>query len=201
MRFTSIIVAGIFALSATAQSTTGETSVSSTTTSAVPTNSVQAAIDNCLKACESGDVNCQAKCITVPSPDNAAANATTECVANCDQGSGSAADNTAYGSCVDGCIAQYFYSTTGGASAATATAAGTGTGTGSASVTAIVSTITDASTTFETTVGSSTIEAGSATESGTGSSATSTSSSAAGMLFSPAAPVGLLGFLVAMLAL
>jgi len=131
MRFASIIIAGTLAVLAHAQSSSTTTKASSTT-SVVPTLSAdQARIQACLEACKPDDVNCKANCITVPSPSHAQANQTTECVAKCPQGSGSPADTEAYRACVDGCIAQYYYTSTG--APAGVTTAGGATGTGSAS--------------------------------------------------------------------
>jgi hypothetical protein len=81
------------------------------------------------------DLCCQAACVGVPCPNAAQANATTECAMSCDQGSGSAADTKAYGDCQSACISSLFFTSTAGAAAtgsnsraagssATATAAG-----------------------------------------------------------------------------
>lgn len=80
----------------------------------------------------------------VPSPSTSQVNATTECVANCDQGNGTAADNTNYGNCVQSCIGENYFTSTGtpeatdaagaaSASGASATATATGTGDSSSS--------------------------------------------------------------------
>lgn len=65
MRFTSVFVAGTFAILAAAQSsevTTVPDSVASPTVSLTPAQSSQYA---CVAACDEGDVNCQAKCVPV----------------------------------------------------------------------------------------------------------------------------------------
>lgn len=62
MRFTSIIVAGAFAMFASAQDTTGTSSVAPT---AATTDAAQASTIACLDACEAGDVTCESKCIAV----------------------------------------------------------------------------------------------------------------------------------------
>lgn len=53
MRFTSVFVAGAFAVMASAQSTTASVSPAQ-----------QSQLD-CLEACDAGDVKCQSYCITV----------------------------------------------------------------------------------------------------------------------------------------
>lgn len=58
MRATTLLLAGFAALAA-AQSTTAPSSAQS---------SEQAAITRCLAACNEGDVDCSAKCISVPNP-------------------------------------------------------------------------------------------------------------------------------------
>lgn len=60
MRFTPLILTGLFALSANAQS--------GTTSASAPLNSEQAAIIKCIDACQDGDVSCTSKCIAVPNP-------------------------------------------------------------------------------------------------------------------------------------
>lgn len=76
MRFSSIVlsVTSIAAFAA-AQSATS-------TTSSIPPNPTYV----CVAACPAGDVSCQAECMGIPSPDEAAVNATTACAANCEQG-------------------------------------------------------------------------------------------------------------------
>jgi hypothetical protein len=56
MRFTSFLVAGVFALTASAQSTNGTTAAvtpAGTSSAPMPTDSLQAAMLNCLKTCKS----------------------------------------------------------------------------------------------------------------------------------------------------
>ncbi|KAL7628156.1 hypothetical protein AAE478_002354 [Parahypoxylon ruwenzoriense] len=178
------------------------TGAASTTINIDPAqSSAQTAVLECLNACSPDDVNCQAKCIAVPSPDTQNVNATTECVANCPQGNGTAADNLDYANCVNGCIAQYFYTSTGTPNLQTSGgSSGTGTATATPSVTNIATTVTSDGSVFVTSF-SSTVP-----PSGTGSadSASSTSSSvgAADILLSPVGSgIGLFSFLAAFLAL
>ncbi|KAI1137037.1 hypothetical protein F5Y05DRAFT_95363 [Hypoxylon sp. FL0543] len=224
MRF-SVVVAGLFAAVASAQSSTQtDTAVSSaspaasgsdSTTAASSTTDVvasltsvsidpaqtsaQAAILQCLGACAADDVDCQAKCIAVPSPDSSNVNKTTECVAACPQGNGTAADNTNYANCVDGCIAQYYYTTTGTPNLATSSSGASGS-TATPSVTQVQSTVTSDGSTFVTSFSSTVAPSGSG--SSASASSTSSSSAAADMLFSPVGTgFGLFSFLAAFLAL
>lgn len=75
----------------------------------------------------------------VPNPSGSQVNATNQCVANCDQGNGTAAANTEYSNCVQDCINENYFTDTGtpaatgasgvGDAESTATATGTATGT------------------------------------------------------------------------
>jgi hypothetical protein len=182
MRFTSVVVAGIFAVAVSAQSSQAATATTSSVASATTTDPAQASMLNCLNTC-GDDVDCKADCITVPSPSDEQANDTIDCVAQCPQGKGTEADNAAYGSCVSDCIGKYFYTSTGALAGATrtGTASGSGaTGTGSGG------------------------SGSSGTGTGTGSSSSSTSTSepnGAAAIRTGASAVGLVGFLVAFLAL
>ncbi|KAI0838981.1 hypothetical protein F5Y06DRAFT_36681 [Hypoxylon sp. FL0890] len=226
MRF-SVVVAGLFAAVASAQSSTAtdtavssassaassggdSTTVASTTHTGVASltsvsidpaqTSAQAAIIQCINACAADDVDCQAKCIAVPSPDTANVNKTTECVAACPQGNGTAADNQNYANCVDGCIAQYYYTTTGTPNLATSSGASGSAST--ASVTQVESTVTSDGSTFVTSFSSTVAPSGSGSGSAASASSTSSSSAAADMLFSPVGTgFGLFSFLAAFLAL
>lgn len=64
MRFTSTIVAGAFAVLASAQSTASATTTATATTTYSMT-SAQASMQACLDACDAGDVDCESKCIAV----------------------------------------------------------------------------------------------------------------------------------------
>lgn len=101
MRFILSTVALALASLAAAQSSTTN-DASSTTTSVSPTQT-------CLNACAAGDVDCQAKCLGLPYPDGAQANATTSCEAGCPQGNGTEAETQAYASCLNACVSSYYY--------------------------------------------------------------------------------------------
>lgn len=83
-------------------------------------------VEKCISSCDSDDVNCIAHCTPVsspgdsfaphesqltcfdqvPSPDEDNLTALNDCVGNCDQGSGSETDTTAYGDCVQQCVVE-----------------------------------------------------------------------------------------------
>ncbi|CAK7232862.1 hypothetical protein SBRCBS47491_008413 [Sporothrix bragantina] len=197
MRFSAALLVGVFAAFTTAASdTTTATTVSTVSTANTATTSAQAAINKCLDACAADDVNCRAKCIAVPDPNAAQANATNNCVAGCNQGNGTAADNLAYADCVAACIgANYFTST--GTPAQTTGAAGNG-ATGTAATTTGTAT--------GTKTGSNTDKTGTAsgtnTGTATGSSASATTTKNAGeSLRVTTSAFALLGLAAAVLAL
>ncbi|KAI9806871.1 MAG: hypothetical protein M1833_002529 [Piccolia ochrophora] len=78
-------------------------------------------LEQCLDACPVSDVACKASCNSVPAPNEDMANDTTECAANCDQGSGSPSDTEAFAQCVQNCISQNFYTPNGNPSTPKAT--------------------------------------------------------------------------------
>jgi len=102
MRFTSVFVAGAFAVMASAQSAT------------VSVSPAQQSQLDCLDACDAGDVKCQSYCITVPSPNEKQVNATNECVANCPKGKGSEADTQKYAACLEQCVSDNYWKTVDG---------------------------------------------------------------------------------------
>ncbi|GAB1310455.1 hypothetical protein MFIFM68171_00665 [Madurella fahalii] len=114
MRVTSILLTGVFALVANAQSTTNPSPPTTTDPAAAEQSSAQAAMIACIEACEAGDVDCTSRCIAVPNPDDAQVNETNNCVAACDQGEGTEADILAYGQCVTGCINEHYFTGTAG---------------------------------------------------------------------------------------
>jgi len=206
MRFTTAIVAGIFAFAASAQNTDSVTSVAETTptTSREPTpeESLQAEVVQCIDDCDDGDVNCQAGCITVPNPDVGAVNDTTSCVADCPQGRGTEEDNAAYGTCVQSCIDDHFLTTTfmGGQPTTTGGSSG-GSNEVTATPTPSVSTVTSGSSTYETTVTPAASDSPpSETESSSENQATDAPNGGA-MPFSPIGATGLLGLVAAFFAL
>jgi hypothetical protein len=193
MRFTSFIVAGIFAVAASAQSSTAAAGSTSVASSDPAQSSVASEIEQCLAKCDAVDTRCRANCIAVPSPDDQNVNETTKCVADCPQGNGTAADNQAYSDCVATCIGQYYYTTTGTPNLATSKAGGDSDG--SASVTQIATTITSGGSTIVTSFAST------ATKDSNGPASTSSSDGAAAVYGPVGSGLGLFGLLAAFAAL
>ncbi|KAM0511340.1 hypothetical protein ACHAPE_010006 [Trichoderma viride] len=195
MRF-SVLLSGLFAVVAVAESTA---SAPATAASLSPAQASQAA---CFKACAEGDVNCQAHCVNVPSPDRGQVNATTQCVANCPQGKGTAADNKAYGDCVQGCIDAHYFASSAGTPQPTG--AGGNNAQNSGTDTAAAPTGTDSSSTGTETgashTGSSASKSSGASSSKTGSAAaqSSTHNAAPAIIASGGAFVGVIAALLAM---
>jgi len=200
MKFYTVALTAVLGLSALVaaipQATgTGTVAASSAPASTVTQTPAQSSTAACLKACNPGDVYCQAACEGLPTPDGTAVNATHNCVAACPQGSGTAADNAAYASCESSCINSLYYtassswaSYTGPAPAATYTVTTGGT----------VATVTG--TAASTATGTS----GNSTASGTHSSGTSAPSPTgnAASSFGINTPVfGALGLFIVALAL
>lgn len=73
------------------------------------------------------DVCCKAECFHVPCPNNAMANDTTACTAECPKGDGSPGATDIHVQCVENCIKQHFFSVTSAMPNPTGTA-GTPTG-------------------------------------------------------------------------
>ena len=216
MRFTTAVVASVFALAANAQATESVTSVVSTAVSTeatsvtsatttrelTPEESLQAEVIECIDGCED-DVDCKARCITVPNPDATAVNETNSCVADCPQGKGSKEDNEAYGECVQSCIGEHFLTTTftGRPTGQPTDTRGSSQGGSEVTPTPSVSTVTSGSSTYETTV-TPTAGGGSASETESTSENEPTDAPNAGaMPFSPIGATGLLGLVAAFFAL
>ncbi|KAL1891629.1 hypothetical protein Sste5346_007545 [Sporothrix stenoceras] len=199
MRFSAALFVGVFAAFASAQSTTAG-SATGVSTAGTAQSSAQAAITKCLDACAADDVSCRAKCIAVPDPNAAQANATNNCVADCPKGNGTASDNKEYADCVAACIGANYYTSTGtpgqtnaaagSGAAATGTAATTGTG---------AATGTKSGSNPDKTAASG---SGSGTGTATGSSASATTTKNAGeALRVTTSAFGLMGLVAALIAL
>ncbi|OAA48650.1 hypothetical protein NOR_01900 [Metarhizium rileyi] len=190
MRFTTFLVSGALAAVAIAQSTT--------TTANAPDSSAQA----CLNQCKSGDVTCQAHCITVPSPDSQNIENTHKCVAACPQGKGSPAETEKYSNCIQDCIKQNYYVTGEGTPNATGGSGGNGgSGSGSPSGTAATATGSGASPTKSSSnsgSGSGSKTSSSGTQTGTGAATTSTGAAAGFAIGSSGAFVGAVAALLAL---
>lgn len=139
----------------------------------------------------------------VPSPDRGQVNATTQCVAACPQGKGTAADNKAYGDCVQGCIGKNYFVSSKGTPQATG-AAGGNNAQNSNTDTAAAPTGTDSSSTGTETgaasTGSSATKSSNTSGSKTGTAAaqTSTHNAAPAIIASGGAFVGVIAALLAM---
>jgi len=221
MRFTSILIAGAAAAVAHAQS---ESVTATPTTSAAPSGTqamspAQSSSLSCLAACKSGmtlsiqnkepsslhadhlsspgakgDVNCQAACIAVPAPNETNANNTTACAAACPKSDGSADSNVAWGECVQKCISENYFASTGTPQVTGAAGSGSGSGSGSAvsSAASVVATVTSNGSTFTTTRA--------ATSTGAQSSSTAAPTNGAGMV-SASFGAGFVGLIAAVFAL
>jgi acyl-homoserine lactone acylase PvdQ len=189
MRFTSFVAAGLLAVSASAQT-------SATSSAAAAATSALSEIEQCLNDCDPADVTCRAHCIAVPSPDDASANATTDCAAKCDKGDGSAEQNVAWGECVQGCIEDYYFASTGTPNLATSKAGGSDHST--PVVTNVQTTFTSGGSTFTSTFPSTVASADPSESAGP---AETTSGNAAAVYGPVGAGMGLFGLLAGVLAL
>ncbi|KAI9894951.1 MAG: hypothetical protein M1814_000172 [Vezdaea aestivalis] len=164
--------AGTFVLSALVAvvPVLAQSSASSQTTMATMTTAALTPQQTCLANCPISDVNCKAACISVPSPNEAMANRTTECAAKCPQGDGSPAATEKFAQCVQGCISSYFYSSSGAAGAATGTAGASATGSAASRASGAAATGTAASVSGSSQTGTATGAAASASKTGAASS-------------------------------
>ncbi|KAK8140445.1 hypothetical protein PG984_000511 [Apiospora sp. TS-2023a] len=211
MQLNTLLFAGMLALTANAADSSSSNDVKETkSVAAAPTTTVgltpeQSAITACLDACKAGDVDCQSKCIAVPSPNTQQVNATNNCVAACPVGKGTASENKNYETCVNDCIGKYYYTSTG-TPALTTKAAKVGSDQPSATEVDVVSTITSGDNTFTTTMHETRVAAASNTPDSTDSAASASSTHKnAAQAMNQLAPIGsgigLLGFLAAFFAL
>lgn len=154
---------------------------------------------------KAGDVDCQSKCIAVPSPNTQQVNATNNCVAACPVGKGSAAENRDYEKCVNDCIGKYYYTSTG-TPALTTKPVKVDTAQPSTTEVDVTSTFTSGDSTFTTTMHETKVAAASNTPDSTDSAASASATHKnAAQAMNKLAPVGsgigLLGFLAAFFAL
>jgi hypothetical protein len=186
MKFIAVAISAIVGLAA-AQSSSSAGSSASTTQAPSSTHQLTP-VESCIQSCSPGDVNCQAICVGVPHPGSVQVNATTDCVAKCDQGDGSTAASDAYRKCRDACISSYII--TSGTAAP-----------GGAYSTAIPPGVTASTSAGSSkTTGGSGSASGSATGSASGS-ASSSSSSGAAVPMQIGSTGGLAGLLLAGLAM
>ncbi|PSK60460.1 hypothetical protein C1H76_4356 [Elsinoe australis] len=191
MKFSLTILAGLVGF-AVAQSGSGtQNTASSTSTSLSPTQT-------CLNACAAGDVNCQAACLGNPFPNESQINATTECSMNCVQGNGTQAETEAYGQCLANCRASYFISTGTNFVGASATGAAGSSATGSGSSAPASG---SASATGRTGSAASSASGAANTASGSASASASAGAAVYGATVQVAPFAGVMGLLMAALAL
>lgn len=219
MKFSVVVISGFVAV-ALAQSKTQSSKVPVPT----ETSSYTPAQDQCLEGC-GDDLPCQAECFGNPAPTEDMVNATTECVANCDQGDGTPAATDKYAPCMDKCVSAQFYSSTLGSNGSGGAAtAGSGSGSGSSQTAGSSSTATATGASGSSATGSSGSssssddsdsdspspsgtdssdgEAANASDSGSGSDASATASAdAASGLRVAGASTGVFAILAAMFAL
>jgi hypothetical protein len=105
MKFIAVLVGAVALI--------GKVQAATATTAVAPAAASEAPFVQCLAACDPADNDCRAHCVAVPSPNMQQVNATIECVADCDQGSGTSADIQKYINCRDGCIASNYFTTDG----------------------------------------------------------------------------------------
>ncbi|KAF2753194.1 hypothetical protein EJ05DRAFT_480556 [Pseudovirgaria hyperparasitica] len=135
---------------------------------------------SCVNACPIGDVNCQARCVGVPFPDENQTNQTNECAGKCDQGDGSPEATEKFSQCVQGCISSYFLTATAAPTAGGAAPSGGAAPTGAGQTTGPSS--------------------GSPSETGSGAQPSGSQGAAAGSVQMNVA-TGFVGLFMAMLAL
>jgi len=130
MKFISITLSALVGLSAFALA------APQSATSVSPAEASQSAINTCIKKCNPGDVNCQAACQGLPTPDASAVDATTACDAACPQGNGSASDTAQYAACQAACVSSLYFTASHTSAYVMPTAATLSSDTGAATTTA-----------------------------------------------------------------
>ncbi|KAL2023175.1 hypothetical protein VTK56DRAFT_3298 [Thermocarpiscus australiensis] len=203
MRLSPIFLAGAFALFANAQSSSGAAAATTTDAATAAQNSQQAQMIKCIEACTPGDVSCTSKCIAVPNPNQSQVNATNTCVAGCPKGNGTAAEVERYKDCVEACIGQNYFTTSGtpqptggagGSSGGSGSGSGNGNGNGNGGNGGSASGAGSGGATA-TTGGEQ------ATGTSTRTGAAQTSTGAAEILHVSGSAAGLIGFMAAVMAL
>jgi len=193
MKFSSVLT--VFGLAAVAYAIPQASSSNSTITHAPATSASTVAppapistspTQLCLSRCASSDICCQAACVSVPCPNPSQVNSTTECAAKCPQGNGTEPDTASYASCQSSCISSFFFASSSFNPSATASS-GNGAATNIATTTGSGSAATSGS--------------GSESSSASGSAASHSPSGSANNLQLGTASFGIIGLLIAGLAL
>ncbi|KAK6865639.1 hypothetical protein PG995_002167 [Apiospora arundinis] len=204
MQFNFLLLTSVLALTANAadskESKSTTIAAAATTTSAGLTPE-QSAITACLDACKAGDVDCQAKCIAVPSPNTQQVNSTNNCVAACPIGKGTASENRDYEKCVNDCIGKYYYTTTGTPAQTTKAKIGSDSAAPTATQADVVSTVTSGDSIFTTTMHPTQGAAASNTDKGSAEATHTNAAQAMNKLAPIGSGIGFLGFLAAIFAL
>ncbi|KZF25958.1 hypothetical protein L228DRAFT_235085 [Xylona heveae TC161] len=98
-----------FTVIATLSLTVAVSALGNSTSTGQSPSGTTASQQACLNKCTPTDLNCQAACVGVPSPNNSQANKNTQCAQNCDQGNGSPEDTKKYGECLSSCASSYYW--------------------------------------------------------------------------------------------
>ncbi|KAK5724320.1 hypothetical protein LTR15_004365 [Elasticomyces elasticus] len=165
--------------------------------------------ERCLTKCSPEDIACKARCVGVPNPNAAPIAATNKCEAACPQGNGTAAQTQFYAACMQKCVDSFYFSGTGTIAAGITATATTTTTSGSmvlGSTTAVHSTVSrhflfDFGSSSSTSSGSVTLGSHSATGGSTASSSPTGGPASSGSAPKLGQAGGLLGLMMAMLAL
>lgn len=124
MRFSTVLVS----LVAAAGFVAAQSSSTTASVAPAPTTSYDKVTAACLDGCDEKDVNCRASCFGNPHPNEADANATTQCAMKCVQGNGTEEETKKYADCQQACIHSLFLTTTGGVPKATGSSTSTSAG-------------------------------------------------------------------------
>ncbi|KAK3627259.1 hypothetical protein LTR56_013757 [Elasticomyces elasticus] len=160
----------------------------------------------CLTECSPQDIACKARCVGVPNPSPTQIAATNKCEAACPQGNGTAAQTQFYAACLQKCVDSYYFSGTG-TIAAGITATSTGwsakitTMTSSTMIWPSVTLSENSKIMFWQPAMTSSSSAGSATGGSTASSSATGGPASSGSAPKLGQAGGLLGLMMAMLAL
>ncbi|PWW74457.1 hypothetical protein C7212DRAFT_298639 [Tuber magnatum] len=132
MKTSAIILSLGFATLAAAQA---RNSTAPSVAAPTHTSSYAPQVAACLGNCKESDVTCRAQCLGSAAPNDAAVNATNECVGKCAKGDGSPSATAQYEKCVSGCINTIYLSTSAVPTATGSRGSGSGLPSGVASAT------------------------------------------------------------------
>lgn len=109
MKFSAVFVVFGLVAAAAAQSSTASSEAPKESSSYTPEQ------QKCVEDCGS-NLSCVAECFGNPAPTEDMVNATTECMGDCPQGNGTAAETERYAECQQKCISDQFFSNGSGSS-------------------------------------------------------------------------------------